>query len=370
MIYSGSADASGSVRPRENQWGNFPPQLTPNGRVFRHNGRTDSNGRPDTLKRPAAGGGDIGLAKNPRLSQRQFDAQPSSDTRQSNDWGQRNTNDYSRRQWDSNPGPSGANRNPWGSGQNEQGRERGGGGRGRGNASGTSGWGINQPRQSQEVRSSNVPADERFKKLEMEMVINYELTETALNKINATAVIIDCIPFGRNNRNDPAIDVVRGLVVSLGGPVSCVVQAYFLNMGQPPSNSVFGKIRAIFSSEKFAFDFRSEATAARRRKDLPWGTSYVSNDPTKGTRVRIEILQQLAKAAQGTIEGRDADVLVSKFESRPQLLFKRGAGIFKRLTYSEALIRFGKLVDPKAYELARRIAGREYEGRMDVVFGV
>ena len=148
------------------------------------------------------------------------------------------------------------------------------------------------------------------------------------------------------------------------------MQAYFLNMGQPPSNSVFGKIRAIFSSEKFAFDFRSEATAARRRKDLPWGTAFVSNDPTMGTRVRIEILQQLAKIAQGTVEGRDADVVVSKFESRPQLLFKQGGRVFKRLTYSEALLRFGRLVDPQAYELARKIAGKEYEGRMGVVFGV
>ena len=355
-----------------NQWGNSLPQLTPNGQRFR------SNDRPDSRKRPAAGGADNNQAKTPRLNRSQFAARPNNYTRQSNELRQQNigesdmanSRDYSRNQWASNPGPSGANRNPWGSDQNGQGRGRGGGGRGRGNASGSNVGGINLPRPSQEERSTNVQTETRFKRLEMEMVTNYELTETALNKINANAVIIDCLPFGRTNSNDPAIDVVRGVVGSLGGPVSSVVQAYFLNVGQPPLNSTFAKIRAIFSSEKFAFDFRMEATAARRRKDMPWENTFVSNDPTKGTRVRVEILQQLAKIAQGTVEGRDADVVVSKFESRPQLLFKQGGRVFKRLTYSEALLRFGRLVDPQAYELARKIAGKEYEGRMGVVFGV
>ena len=98
--------------------------------------------------------------------------------------------------------------------------------------------------------------------------------------------------------------------------------------------------------------------------------TYVSNDPTKGTKVHIEILQQLAKSAQGTVEGRDAEILVSKFEARPMLLFKRGGRIYKRLIYSEALLKFGRLVRPEAYELARKIAGRDYEGRMGVVFGI
>ena len=52
------------------------------------------------------------------------------------------------------------------------------------------------------------------------------------------------------------------------------------------------------------------------------------------------------------------------------MLFKEGGRIYKRLPYAEALLRFGRLVDPKAYELARRIGGREYEGRMGTVFGI
>ena len=137
-----------------------------------------------------------------------------------------------------------------------------------------------------------------------------------------------------------------------------------------PSPGTFPKIKAIFDSNESAFEFRSEATAARRRRERPWVTAFVSNDPTKGTRVRIEVLQQLAKVAQTTVEGRGAEILVSKFEARPMLIFKRGGKAYKRLPYIEALQRFGKLVDPREYELARKIGGREYEGRMGTVFGI
>ena len=285
-----------------------------------------------------------------------------------------NMNRPTRNRWASNPGPRGVGGNPGGSGQNARVE---GGGRGRGNVSGGNVWDNNRPGPHQSSQGTNLSVEGRIDKLEkngdrlgLEMVTNYELTETALNKINAASVIIDCLPFGMTESNDPAIDVVRDLVVTMGGPESDVSQAYFLNVGVLPLPGVFPKIRAIFISEKAAFDFRSEATAARRRGEVPWEKAYVSNDPTKGTRVRVEILQQLAIAVRATVEGRGAEIVVSKFEPRPMLLFKRGGRVYKRLFYSDALNKFGRLVRPQAYELAKKIAGREYEGRMDVVFGV
>ena len=384
------ANAGGSVR-QLSQWGNILPQLTPNSK--RYNSRVQlPHERQSNLKRPATTEGEFYGAKTTRLNNGQSIARMQGDSQQSAETRRQKPNN-----WNSNPGTSneeishssfshsnadrsGGNQwasNPEPNGSYQNGQFRGRGGRGRGNASGSNAWGINQPRPGRVDQSTDKTIEVRLTNLEMqnvklarEMVSNYELTETALNRINVASVIIDCLPFGRSNSNDPAVKVVRELVEALGGPKDDVLQAYFLNVGNPPPRGCFAKIRAIFSSERSAFDFRSEATAARRRRDLPWVNTYVSNDPTKGTKVRVEILQQLAKSAQGTVEGRDAEILVSKFEARPMLLFKRGGRIYKRLIYSEALLKFGRLVRPEAYELARKIAGRDYEGRMGVVFGI
>ena len=375
---STSQSAGAGVRSRANQYGNVPPQLTPNNQ--RNSSRVQlPNVRQTGTKRPASGatgGSDFYGAKNTRLNSGQFYTEASNDFQQSNGSEQRKQNN-----WNSNPtnnnGNNKRNRNQWAPNPGPSGLDKGGNGRGRGSVSGNRGTrDTNLPRSSQ-VRVTNTDMEVRMTQVEkqsgkliMEMITNYELTETALNKINATSVIIDCLPFGSDNSNDPPVEVVRDFVVSLGGSESHVAEAFFLNGGPTPSRGTFARIRAIFSSEKSAFDFRMEATAARRRRVMPWANTFVSNDPTKGTRVRIEILQQLAKAAQATVEGKDADILVSKFEPRPMLLFKRGGRVYNRMNYSEALIRFGRLVAPQAYELAKRIAGREYEGRMDVVFGI
>ena len=378
------------VRQRINHWGTTDSPARQTGNEQRYPPRAQIPDRwSSSQKRPADGpltrDGDL---NRQRLSESGFAARPRNDYRQSggrgqwssqgdqrsNDtgrgWGNNNTNNnrYSGRQGDSNPGQSDTNgRSSASSGFG--GQSRGWGSRGRGRASGASEvWGSNQP--SQPGPAINVMIENRFGKLEVEMIANYELTETALNKTNAASVIIDCLPFGTVNSNLPAVTVVRELVETMGGPVSTVKLAFFLGGGVTPSPGTFPKIKAIFDSNESAFEFRSEATAARRRRDRPWATAFVSNDPTKGTRVRIEVLQQLAKVAQTTVEGRGAEILVSKFEARPMLIFKRGGKAYKRLPYIEALQRFGKLVDPREYELARKIGGREYEGRMGTVFGI
>ena len=347
-----------SGRPRGSSWGNVLPHLTPNSQ--RYTPRTAS------LKRPFTGDSVAYGAKNTRLNNGQSLLRASQRT---NDQGQQGLGNSSV---NSNHSYANAANNAWAPNQTQNGRGRGGGGggRGRGSVLVQRGRDSNQSgllSSNQETESS---VEGRVSRLEMAMITNYELTETALNKTNAASVIIDCLPFGPENRNDPPFDVVGDLVKALGWSGSHVGYAHFLSGGQTPPRGTFARIRAVFSSERSAFNFRSEATAARRRNELPWAKTYVSNDPTKGTKVRVEILQQLAKAAQGTVEGKNAEIVVSKFDARPMLLFKHGGRITKRLAYSESLFRFGRLVRPEAYELARRIAGREFEGQMEVVFGI
>ena len=384
------------LRPRVNHWGTADSRAQQTVDEHRYPPRGQIPDRwASSQKRPADGPLTRDRDSNrQRLSQ--FAARTQNDDRQSNDrqssqwnprssgsgrgWGNDsnsggyNNNGFNGRRGDSNPGQSVAGWNSTSSGFN--GQSRGGGSGGRGRASGASGvWGTNQ--SSQPIPASNGTLENRIGKLECEMrtsqkemINNYELTETALNKTNAASVIIDGLPFGTYNSNQPAVKVVGELIETMGGPVATVRLAFFLAGGVPPSHGTFARIKAIFDSAESAFEFRSRATAARRRREDPWTMAYVSNDPTKGTRVRIEILQQLAKAAQTTVEGRGSDIIISKFEVRPMMIFKKSGKAYRRLPYTEALQRFGRLVDPRDFELARKIGGREYEGRMEAVFGI
>ena len=351
-----------SVRPRGSSWGNVLPHLTPGSQ--RYSPRSASLKRPSTIDNVTHG------AKSTRLNNGQSlfrDSQRTSDQgQQRQGQGSENTNhnyaNAANNAWAPKPNLT----------QNGRGGGRGGGGGGRGRGSGLvpRGRDNNQSLTIVSNRDTETSVEGRVSRLEIAMVTNYELTETALNKTNAASVIIDCLPFGPENKNDSPVDVVEDLVKALGWSGSHVSYANFLNGGQAPPQGTFARIRAVFRTERAAFNFRAEATGARRRNEWPWAKTYVSNDPTKGTRVRIEILQQLAKAAQGTVEGRNAEIVVSKFDARPMLLFKHGGRIARRLAYGESLARFGRLVMPEAYDLARRIAGREYEGQMEVIFGI
>ena len=256
-----------------------------------------------------------------------------------------------------------------------------GGGRGRAGHTGTGrplGPNMNRPPPTLEnsVRNSTTLEDrirkieERTTRLEMEMVNNNELAEAAINRANAASVIVDNLPFGRDNRRWSAIEIARELVKSLGKSWEQVTMAFFLGGGQSPPPGKFARLKVLFDSEKSAFDFRMDTNAARWEGRMPWVSTFVSNDPTKGTKVRIEILQQIAKVVQNTAGGEGADILVSKYDPRPMLLFKKNGKVYRRINYGEALTRFGSLVDLRSYELARRIAGRQFEGRMNTVFGI
>ena len=262
------------VLPRVDHWGNDQSQATPSN--LRINPRGQLPGRwASSQKRPAEGTLADRDSNRPRLGNGQFNSGQTNDYRQSsmprqqqqqqhtNHWGSRGNNNRvwasnpnqsgtSRRQGDLNQGQNNAGRNDSSSGFNGQSRGRGGGGRGRASGA-TEVWGTIQ--SSQPNQASNKVLEARVGKLESEMVTNYELTETALNKTNAASVIIDGLPFGTRNSNQPAVTVVRELVETMGGPDSIVGLAFFLSGGPSPAPGTFARIKAVFKSEEFAFEF-------------------------------------------------------------------------------------------------------------------
>ena len=98
---------------------------------------------------------------------------------------------------------------------------------------------------------------------------------------------------------------------------------------------------------------------------------YLSNDATKSTRVRVELLKRIAEIIKKDDElANNMDLIINKYEPRPMILLKQDRKIVKRITYAEAIRKWGNMLSKDDLEAAMRVAGREFQGRFSTVFGV
>jgi len=78
-------------------------------------------------------------------------------------------------------------------------------------------------------------------------------------------------------------------------------------------------IKAFFINAETALAFRDSANKLRIAKKDFWTSVYVSNDPTKSTRVRIAILRALAKRLAPLPANAGKTIFVSKFDVKTTL---------------------------------------------------
>ena len=207
--------------------------------------------------------------------------------------------------------------------------------------------------------------------LTRENLMNAELIDAALNNNNAHVVIVDNLLKISDTANSEAKIVVEELCSLLDLEAATVKAAYFLKLGKAPEISRHFKIKAVFVSADAAIAFRSGASRARRETKVePWVTSYVSNDPTKSTRVRIEVLKQIGARLSEHSSMAGTICYVTRYDPRPVLVHKRGDKILRRMGYVEAIDKFGYMLSPDHLKTARKIAGKQFEGRFFKVFGV
>ena len=201
-------------------------------------------------------------------------------------------------------------------------------------------------------------------------LLNAELVDVALNTTNNHVVIIDNLKKLEGTANAEAKEVVQELCTLLGKDIGIVKAAYFLKMGKLPEVGRHYKIKALFVSTDEAIGFRAEASKARRETEVePWVTSYISNDPTKSTRVRIEILKQIGARLSKEASLAGFTFFVTRYDPKPVLVYKQGVKIIRRLGYLEAIRKFGHMLTSDHLKLARKIAGKQFEGRFFINFG-
>ena len=222
----------------------------------------------------------------------------------------------------------------------------------------------NDSEQGEQEDKMNI-IEGRLSRLAYEMMCNWETTDTAINKLNLNVLVIDQIP---KTELIEAKDVAAKLVMSTEVDISSLATAFFL----PGQNdeTVYPRLRIVFRNNDSAFQFRMAALRERKEGKEPWKAMFVTNDATKATRVRIEILKRIGDAIKDESIAKDQDIFVNKFDAKPMLIFKKDRKVTRRIPYPEAVKRWGGKLNRSDLALAKKIAGRELADRFDSMFGV
>jgi hypothetical protein len=198
-----------------------------------------------------------------------------------------------------------------------------------------------------------------------------DITDSLINTNNLNQVVVSGIPDGCFGLGlSPMIKPVVQKLVSFTKVHPGSIQTAIPQRFPIPKNSKLPDLKIIFNSPQAGVLFRQEANKLRKDKKEGWTGIYVSNVATKSTLVRIALLESIAKALQRLPANEGRIVMVNKFDTRPQLCYKTGDRITKRLFYIDAIQKYETLLTPEAIAFARKIAGKSFGIRMDPIFVV
>lgn len=206
----------------------------------------------------------------------------------------------------------------------------------------------------------------RIEKLEGESMCLWETSDVSANKLNMHILMLDQVP---KTKYDDATEVARSLAENVGQERDKVVIAFFLP--GKTDNKSHPRMRVIFTNNNEAARFRAGGFEKRKQGSQPWKTLYISNDPTKATRVRVEIMKKIIEVIKRKDDVNEKmELFVNRFEARPMILVKMDKKVVRRITYPEAVSRWGRDLTARDLELAKKIAGKDYSERFSTVFGL
>jgi hypothetical protein len=194
-----------------------------------------------------------------------------------------------------------------------------------------------------------------------------EITDLILNNNALNQVLVSgmkCTDFGWQPSIREVTDKLVGATkVHIGSIVTSVIRKF-----PKPRNDTLPDLCIYFNSTEGGNLFRQHANSLRKKKEGYWGSIYVSTVLTKSTQVRIAVLQALAYKLKKLPANIDKTVYVTKFESRPQLCFKLGERVERRLYYTDAVQKYSTILTDADKALARKIAGTTYGNRLEATF--
>jgi hypothetical protein len=202
-----------------------------------------------------------------------------------------------------------------------------------------------------------------LRSLHVRTAVQAETLDAHSNTLNLNFVMISGVPSTLISSQEgelPGIKFVMDKLIKytplLVSGVKFAVYAKYIKHqeGKLPN------IKACFINADTALAFRDAANKLRVAKKDFWSSVYVSNDPTKSTRVRISILQALSKRLAPLPANNGKTIFVSRFDVKPQLCFKFGGRVERRLDFVPAMEKYRSLLQAEDKEAARKVAGKTF----------
>lgn len=189
-----------------------------------------------------------------------------------------------------------------------------------------------------------------------------ETLDSHSNSLNLNVVMISGVPrtqFPVSEELPDIKEVIKKLITFTPLLVSGVKFATYAKYIKHQETNL-PNIKAFFINSETALAFRDSANKLRIAKKEFWASVYVSNDPTKSTRVRIAILQAMAKRLAPLPANSGKTIFVSRFDVKPQLCFKFGGRVEKRYNFVDAIEKYRSILQDEDKIAARKVAGKTF----------
>ena len=200
-----------------------------------------------------------------------------------------------------------------------------------------------------------------------------ELTDSLINDSNHNQVIISGLRKVSHIMEDGTLMSLMDIAISLVATTKIHTASITRVSTQKfpiPKEGVMADLIVHFNCCEAGLLFRQQANQLRKDNAPTWKGVYVQNVVTKATRVRVFILQKIADSLKLLPAHIGKVIFVTKFESRPQLCFKKDERMTQRMYYTEAVEKYEKVLSQDNIAHARKIAGRSFGDRLRVVFGI
>lgn len=163
--------------------------------------------------------------------------------------------------------------------------------------------------------------------------------------------------------------VGREVVKDVVGEDSAVIFVSQLYTGKEAiriTEGFFPPFKIVFKTKQDGMSFKEKAVQRSKDPKDKLHKSYLTTQQTLGTRIRTGLMWNVAEKVKDQEKGVDA--WVTQNLNRPMLQVKGEEKFQRGYTFVNAMVKYGKKLDEKAKEEAKKIAHRHFPGQVEKLF--
>lgn len=220
---------------------------------------------------------------------------------------------------------------------------------------------------------TNKQVSTNFKLVSKELFLHGEDIDAAKNQANSNVILVTglkgVLPRERHAKNNLASKTAHDFTKEIGAGRIQIMYSTFIP-GPPPQPGCLPMLKIACGSQGDAHQIRTCFNSERRTKPQEYSQIYLTPEQEKSTRVRSAVLMALCRKTELQAVVRDAKPTVNRYEFKPDICFRnpKTGKIERRMSYYEAMERFGRLLNGDDLVIPRKIAGKSFPGRMMTLF--